>query len=122
MPKAPKTRNNGTMTEAAFWSMIRSHLRRKTVFWKPKSEAIKRASRKYVGENKRRKIEVQCAKCEGWFARDSVEVDHIIEAGSLRSFDDLSGFLERLFCEVDGFQVLCKPCHKLKTNNNANKC
>jgi len=116
MPKKEKTRNNGTMTEAAFWSMLRSHLRRKTTSWKPRNEAIKRASRRYVGENKRRKIEVQCAKCEGWFARDQIEVDHIIEAGSLKSFADLPSFVERLFCEVDGFQVLCKNCHNLKTN------
>ncbi len=38
-----KTRNNGTMTEAAFKSFIISTLRRASIYWKPKNECIKRA-------------------------------------------------------------------------------
>jgi hypothetical protein len=34
----------------------------------------------------------------------------------LNEFDDLPGFCERLFCEPDGLQVMCKPCHQCKTN------
>jgi hypothetical protein len=26
-----------------------------------------------------------------------------------------------LFCEADGFQLLCKPCHQLKTNEERRK-
>ena len=50
------------------------------------------------------------------FTNKEVEVDHIVPAGSLKTFDDLPEFVERMFCEADGFQVLCKPCHQLKTN------
>jgi hypothetical protein len=44
---AEKTRNNGTLTESAFWSFIRSTLRAKTIYWKPVKEA-KLAARKSV--------------------------------------------------------------------------
>ena len=121
--KSPKTRNNGTMTEAAFWSFIRSSLRRRTIVWKPINEVKKEARRPYVGENKRRKWEYQCASCKGYFSDKEIQVDHKIEAGSLRSGKDLEGFVERLFCEKEGLQVLCRNCHleksyKKKTDEN----
>ena len=40
-PRVPRTRNNETMTEAAFWSWIRSALRQKSRWWKPIAEAKK---------------------------------------------------------------------------------
>ena len=45
-PRVPRTRNAGTMTEAAFWSMIRSALRQKSRWWKPIAECKKLARRK----------------------------------------------------------------------------
>ena len=116
--KSPKTRNNGTMTEAAFWSFIRSSLRRRTMVWKPINEVKKEARRPYVGENKRRKWKYQCAACKNYFSDKEIQVDHKIEAGSLKSGKDLEGFVERLFCEKEGLQVVCKACHKKKTDEN----
>ena len=71
--------------------------------------------RPYVGTDKRRKFEYQCAACEQWFMQKQVEVDHLVEAGSLKSYEDLPGFVERLFTSPDKLQVLCKDCHKGKT-------
>ena len=113
--RVPKTRNAGTMTESAFWSMIRSTLRRRTMYWKPIQNAKNAARRPYVGTNPRQKWEYQCEECQNWFTGKEIEVDHIEEAGSLRSSDDLKGFIERLFVE-EGFQVLCKSCHSTKTH------
>jgi 5-methylcytosine-specific restriction endonuclease McrA len=112
---APKTRNAGTMTDAAFWSFIRSALRQKSRWWKPISEAKAKAKRVYKGPLKRQKFEYQCAECKGWFPDKKVNVDHIIPAGTLRCADDLPAFVERLFCEVDNLQVLCQGCHDIKT-------
>lgn len=109
--KVEKTRNSGTMTESAFWSFIRSALRQKSRWWKPIQEVKKAAKRAYKGPNKRQKFEYQCSDCKDWFIEKMVEVDHIIEAGSLKSGEDVKGFIERLFCEKDGLRVLCKPCH-----------
>jgi 5-methylcytosine-specific restriction endonuclease McrA len=114
--KLPRTRNAGTMTESAFWSMIRSALRRRSMYWKPIQKAKDAAKRAYQGTNIRQKWEYQCSKCKNWFAAKEIEVDHIEEVGSLKCSDDLKGFVERLFAE-EGYQILCKECHNTKTHN-----
>ena len=115
--KPAKTRNNNTMTESAFWGSIRSVLRQKSRFWIPVKICLDNAKRPYSGPNKRQKYEYQCATCKKWHIRTDVEVDHIVEAGSLKSGKDLELFVEKLFCEVDGLQVLCKKCHHAKTHS-----
>jgi 5-methylcytosine-specific restriction endonuclease McrA len=110
-----KSRCAGTMTESAFWSFIRSALRQKSRFWKPITECKMKARRAYKGPSKRQKFEYQCNSCKAWFPEKQINVDHIKPAGSLNSSKDLPGFVERLFCEVDGLQVLCEKCHDKKT-------
>jgi 5-methylcytosine-specific restriction endonuclease McrA len=117
---ALKTRNSGTLTESAFWSFIRSTLRQKSRWWKPISEAKAKAKRAYKGPLKRQKFEYQCASCLKWFPDKNINVDHIIPAGSLKCANDLPGFVERLFCEVDNLQVLCSNCHDKKTKIEKN--
>ena len=117
--RAVKTRNSGTMTESAFWSFIRSALRQKSRWWKPISECKLKAKRKYKGPNKRQKFEYQCKKCKQWFAEKNINVDHIKPAGSLNCAEDLPGFVNRLFCEIDNLQVLCEPCHNVKTKQDS---
>jgi hypothetical protein len=119
--KTPRTRNSGTMTESAFWSFIRSALRQKSRFWKPITECKLKAKRKYKGDNKRQKFEYQCNKCKNWFPEKQIAVDHVIPAGSLNCYNDLPGFVERLFCETDNLQVLCESCHNTKTQAEKSK-
>lgn len=114
--KAPKTRNENTMTESAFWSWIRSGLRQRSRFWKP-ILAVKNAAKiPYVGENKRRKFSYICSNCKGEFDSKSVNVHHIHECGSLNCGDDLKGFVERLFCEKEDLKLLCGKCHNGEHN------
>lgn len=113
-----KTRNNGTMTEAAFFSWLRSKLRRMSMFWKPIQEVKKAAKRPYVGPNKRRKVSYECGECGGLFSDKECAVHHKIEAGSLKSFKDLEGFCERLFIEKEGLILLCHECHDKQHNKN----
>ena len=117
----PKTRNSGTMTESAFWSFIRSGLRQKSRWWKPISECKAKAKRLYKGPLKRQKFEYQCNHCKGWFPDKKINVDHVIPAGTLTCAQDLPGFVERLFCEVDNLQVLCETCHDVKTKKERNE-
>jgi 5-methylcytosine-specific restriction endonuclease McrA len=112
---APKTRNSGTLTESAFWSFIRSALRQKSRWWKPVSECKQKVKRAYKGTNKRQKFEYQCNHCKNWYAEKNINVDHIIPAGTLTCANDLPGFVERLFVEAEGLQVLCSNCHDKKT-------
>ena len=117
----PKTRNAGTLTESAFWSFIRSSLRQKSRFWKPITQCKMKSRRAYKGPLKRQKFEYQCKECSNWFPDKQINVDHIIPAGTLRSANDLPGFVERLFCEVDNLQVLCETCHNKKTQDEKSK-
>lgn len=58
----------------------------------------------------------QCTSCGKEFTNKDMEVDHINpvvdpEKGFV-SWDD---FINKLFCERENLQALCKPCHKNKT-------
>jgi 5-methylcytosine-specific restriction endonuclease McrA len=119
--RVPRTRNNETMTESAFWGFIRSALRRKSMYWKPVAQAKKNAKRDYKGPNKRQKFVYLCNECNKLFKDKEVNVDHIIPAGTLRSAKDLPVFVENLFCEVDNLQVLCDTCHNIKTQKERQK-
>lgn len=112
--RVARTRNNGRWTEARYWSFIRSALRAAFQKWGPRHTAKNLASRTVEGE--RWRFEYLCAECDEWFQAKEVEVDHIVPCGPLKAYDDLPGFVERMFCEADGFQVLCKSCHQEKTN------
>ena len=109
-----KTRNHGTMTEAGFWGMIRSALRKYSMYWKP-IKAKKEQNRKpYKGLNKRQKWIYICECCGGQFPEKQIDIDHIIECGSLTK-ETAGEFIERMFCEIEELQVLCKTCHQAKT-------
>jgi 5-methylcytosine-specific restriction endonuclease McrA len=112
-PRVPRTRGNATMTEAQFWGFVRSGLRSKSQRWPPKFAVLQDAKRTVKG--KRHKYEYQCALCKKWNKMTEVSVDHIVPVGTLRCYNDLPGFVERLFCEKEGLQVLCRECHNTKT-------
>lgn len=120
-PRVPRTRNAETMTESAFWGMIRSNLRQSSRWWKPIAKCKMKARRPYKGIKKTQKWEFHCNICKQWFMDKEVQIDHIIDAGTLMKSSDLSGFVERLFCEEGGFQCVCKPCHQEKTNAERNR-
>lgn len=111
--RVPKTRATNTWTEAAFMGFLRSGLRRMSRRWPPLvAHAVNAVRRKSQSENKRLKWEFQCSTCKEWHARKDIEVDHIEPCGSLRTLGDIQGFVERLFCEIEGLRVSCTACHK----------
>ena len=114
-----KHRAGGRWSEARYFSFIRSALRKASMRYPVKTDCLLAARRDKTeasGEG-RHTYEYECAGCRGFFQGKDVSVDHLIGAGSLKTFDDLAGFTERLFCEVGGLQVLCKSCHQTKTNH-----
>jgi hypothetical protein len=102
--------SSGTLTSAGFFGMIRSALRRLSIRWKPRNDYLLSVRRPKVGGG-RSKWEYECQICKSWFIRAHIEVDHILACGSLKSFDDIGPFVQRLLCEKDGFRALCKGCH-----------
>ena len=116
MSRVEKGRAGGLWSEARYFSFIRSLLRRGFMKYPVKFQVKNTASRPYVGSDKRRKKEYQCAVCNGWFADKDVAVDHIIPCGSLKTYKDLPKVVSTLFCEKENLQVICKDCHQIKTN------
>ncbi len=108
--KVIKNRNAGTMSESMFWGMIRSLLRKRTQYWLPRINCLKDARRPAQSQNKRLKWEFLCSSCKLYFPQKEVEAHHLIEAGSLKSAEDLPSFIEKLFSET-GWVCLCKACH-----------
>lgn len=122
VPKAPKrqrvakTRNGATLTEAAFWGMVRSGLRRTFRFWKPALAALKAARVPFRGP-RRQKWAFLCADCQKLFLRRQVQIDHVVPVGALRDYAHVGEFLRRLTPErPEDFACRCKKCHQTKTN------
>ena len=113
-----KPHANNTWSRARFFSFIRSNLRLLSRKWPPLHAAKLDARRDSQSANKRLKYEYQCAQCKEWFAGKYVQVDHIVACGSLKCWEDLTPFVQRLLCEKEGFRVLCVECHKKRTNND----
>ena len=83
--------------------------------WEPRSAALKKARRVSQLPDKRTKWEYQCNHCNHWFKQKEVQIDHIIPKGRYTK-DTFFVWLDRLFCPVTGFQILCRPCHVIKSN------
>lgn len=110
--RTTRTRAGNRWTEARFWAFLRSALRAASVRWPPKADALRAARRPYTaGDNPRQRWEYQCAKCGGWFAGKRVALDHIVPCGELRDWAHVADFARRLYCEADGYRVLCEACH-----------
>lgn len=110
-------------TEAEYFQWIRGQLRRiwsdypirkqwksgelRPVTAKERSEKKYHPSTKNVG---------QCVMCKEWMAGSKLECDHIHPSNGCKGWEDLSGFLH--YCSAtlpDEFQLICKPCHRVKT-------
>lgn len=110
------TRNGNTLTEAQYFAKILSALRGTTRYWVPAMQALKEASRPSQSSNKRLKTEYQCKSCLNWYPRKSVQIDHVMPCGGINGYDKIIPWLLKAHIEdSQGFQVLCRDCHKIKT-------
>ena len=58
----------------------------------------------------------KCNICLNEFTSKDVEVDHISPVvDPATGFIDWNTFIDRLYCSKANLQVICKPCHKIKT-------
>lgn len=126
--RTPPFQHYPAWSTAKFFGFIRSGLREKFNRYPVKYELLKSEAvdtptgelfktGKKMGQKKTVK-KYKCNHCEEMFRANEVQVDHIIPAGSLQSFDDLQGFAERLFCGPENLQLVCKPCHVIKTKED----
>jgi 5-methylcytosine-specific restriction endonuclease McrA len=108
---------NGEWTQARFNSFIKSALRSASQRWPPKYLVLQDA---YVGiktnpKTGRQAKHFHCKSCGEAFPQKEVEVNHITPVVPIDGFDSWDGVIYRMFCEKDGLEVLCKPCHKAVT-------
>jgi len=57
----------------------------------------------------------ECAMCKEHVSSKNINVDHILPVIPLHGSRSLDEVVPRLFCDASGLQILCKPCHKIKT-------
>lgn len=113
-----KKRNGGEWTDARFRSFVTSALRAASRRWPPKFKALKEA---FIGRKTNKKtgklaMHYKCAKCKKHFVATDVQVDHVLPVVDPKvGFVGWDSFIDRIFCEIENLQVLCKPCHKVKT-------
>lgn len=85
-------------------------LRRASYKWGPRNRALysARVSRGIY----------RCVMCgpDILHPKKNIRIDHIHPVVPVTGWDDWNGYIVRMFCEVEGFQILCKPHHKDKTN------
>lgn len=84
-------------------------LRRASLRWPPRHEAVKRA-----------RVErglYQCASCGELVKNKEFQVDHILPVVSIRDeTTTMDEYINRLLCDVEGFAILCLNCHKNKSH------
>lgn len=100
-------------------SFITSTLRAGSRRWPPKYETLNdsKTEKKVNVKTGRLAQHYQCNACKGEFTSKDVEVDHIKPVvDPKKGFVSWDKYIENLFCEKKNLQVLCKTCHKEKTN------
>jgi len=111
--------NDGEWTEARFKAFVISALRAYMKRYPPKWKALKESmvGRKVNKRTGRLAEHYKCAACKDFFVARDVQVDHIKPVVEpTKGFKDWWTYINRLYCEKDNLQVLCKECHKEKTN------
>ena len=107
-------------TDAKWRSWVVSLLRRGTMKFPPRNEALRAAkTEKKINEKTGRMAQhYKCAECLQEFPAKGVVVDHIqpvIDPNG--SFVDWNTYIERMFCSVENLQILCSACHDIKSSN-----
>lgn len=90
-------------------SFVKKHLRRASLQWKPRNEAIKNA-RVDRGLYK-------CAECGKSVGPKQYHLDHHQPVQPIGYEIDLMTWIYRLLCPTENFHVLCIACHEVKTQH-----
>ena len=109
--------NNGQWTQSRFNSFVKSALRSASQRWPPRYQALNNAKvgKKINWKTNRLAEHYTCNSCNKEFPAKEVQVDHIQPIIPVTGFTTWDEVISRMFCEADNLQVLCKPCHLVKT-------
>lgn len=63
------------------------------------------------------RVEFLCSTCKQWWMGKDIQVDHAIPVvDPVVGFVNWDTYVDRLFCQKENLSVLCKTCHKTKTD------
>ena len=97
-------------------SAVRGAIRKAWMRWPSKLHYLQ--SRAIPDENPdtRTKWLYRCEKCNGLFKQGDIEVDHIKGENPCNTLEDIANYAQALLAVTpDDIQLLCIPCHDLKT-------
>jgi hypothetical protein len=125
-PSGIKNRCSGVWTEARYRSFVKDNLRRATMKWGPISECLKLARvrrgwylcnicKEEIPASIKVDVTLKNGRTQAKRVKNAI-VDHtnpIIDPTiGWVSWDDC---IERMFCELENLQCVCKACHDIKT-------
>lgn len=112
-----KTRCNGKWTEGRYRSFLTSILRSGARRWAPIQSTKKKARiRRGIYQCASCNTEVPATKIHNGKRSNNIFVDHIKPVvDPHKGFITWDEYIERLYCEEDNLQVLCKHCHDVKS-------
>lgn len=119
MTKKESTRNNGEWTDAKYFAFVKGGLRSISQRWPPKYRVLSAAftGSKINPASGRLAKHYRCNMCRADFPLKQVQVNHILPVIPVTGFVSWDDLISRLFCEEDGLEVLCVPCHKIITKH-----
>lgn len=132
--KKPKTQKakKPWVLKSYLISVLRKASRKTPAF----SQAFNIAKEEYFIDTKSggkaRRVRFKCAECGRAFLNKvgsrEIAADHTVPVVGAEGFIDWNTYIERMFCDASGYQILCNyeglrdgvlSCHRLKTNREA---
>lgn len=105
-------------SDAKWRAWIVSLLRRGSTRFPNRFNALKQAKRgKKINKATGRIAEhYECSICKEEYPAKQVVIDHIEPVVCpIQGFISWDVYIERMFCKEDNYQCICKPCHKIKS-------
>lgn len=121
MPRAggPKEHCNNQWTAAKKKSFIKNGLRQQSRKWAPIQTILSKARTRrgfYLCSGCGEEVPKTIQDPDTRKRVNNVHVDHKDPVVPVTGWDSWDGVIERMFCEEEGLQVLCRTCHKEVTD------
>lgn len=112
--KRPKYNENSAIRSALRRTFSRSPIVREVM------HEVRRESTWYKKDGSaasKPRVEYLCSSCNEYHMGKDIQVDHAVPVvDPEKGFENWDTFVDRLFCPKENLAVLCKSCHKKKTD------
>lgn len=103
-------------SKSQYINWIRGGLRKLWSRHPSKTEIRKQHREKRDNGKGRMVFHNQCNMCKEWYKTADTEIDHLKCNPPFKDLKDIAEYAENLLnVGVEDLQILCKPCHKIKT-------